>query len=414
MMGGEDPVLPFEELQTDPRIGRVCGIGAQRIVRGLQDDRGWRVDSGARVVEQAANAVRARDRRHTFNQFRQRHWNAIDRDGQSGFKRDLKTRGRVWFRLRHRCRGTLRRSFPQCCVRGVHRMCAPRASAYHANQWIEGLHRGFDLRVILFAASVRDQIRGFDTRNLDKRSCDQPARHVVPGTVPCRRVAERGRNAGARELVARVEDVSTNGAGRERRLAGSFQFICLAQVERERHDLRVELFSQLRYRGDVVGSAGARKHDARRHAGCPSPVIRSNRFTSALARRASGATMRTVSSPATVPTTSGRWASSMLTQSAWARPSPVLNSTSCCTRSTRNKYSAIARCSIASAVLPFGVAPRPGGWYAPSAPPFTSPSSRMSRESVACVTSKPAARRLRRSCSWLRTGARWMTSRITD
>ena len=68
-MGGEDPVLPFEELQTDPRIGRARSIGAQRIVRRLEDDRGWRVDSGARRVEQAANAVGARDRRHTFNQF---------------------------------------------------------------------------------------------------------------------------------------------------------------------------------------------------------------------------------------------------------------------------------------------------------------------------------------------------------
>ena len=38
----------------------------------------------------------------------------------------------------------------------------------------------------------------------------------------------------------------------------------------------------------------------------------------------------------------------------------------------------------------------------------------MSRDSVACVTSKPAARRRRRSCSWLRTGSRWMRSRITD
>ena len=70
MMRGEDPVLPFEELQTDPRIGRVLGIGAQRIVRGLQDDRSGRVDSGTRCIEYAANAVRACDRRHTFDQFR--------------------------------------------------------------------------------------------------------------------------------------------------------------------------------------------------------------------------------------------------------------------------------------------------------------------------------------------------------
>jgi hypothetical protein len=38
----------------------------------------------------------------------------------------------------------------------------------------------------------------------------------------------------------------------------------------------------------------------------------------------------------------------------------------------------------------------------------------MSRESVACVTSKPRARIERRSCSWLFTGVRRTMSRIAD
>src|SRR4030095_11970698 len=341
------------------------------------------------------------------------HRNAVDRHRQSGFKRNFKTRGRVEFRLRHRCRGILRRSFPQSSVHAVQRVCARRPSAYYANRRMERTRRGFDRCMILVAAAVRDEVGRFDLRNLDKLSCDERARHVVPGAGRGWRVAERRRNAVAREFVAHVEHVSANCAGSERCVADRFELARLPQVERERHDVRLELRSQLGNGGEVIGGAGARKDNTRRHPGCPSPVMRSKRFTSALARLASGATMRTVSSPATVPTTSGRWASSMLTQSACARPRPVLSSTSCCTRSTRNRYSAIARCSIASVVLPFGAAARPGGWYAPSAPPFTSPSSRMSRESVACVTSKPAARRLRRSCSWLRTGARWITSRIT-
>src|SRR5262245_5370871 len=278
---------------------------------------------------------------------------------------------------------------------------------------MDSAHRGFDLFVILLAATVRDEVGPFNTRDLDKRSCDQYARCAGLGTSRGGRLADRRHNAAARELAACAQDGRATGAGSKRCLTDRFGRPCLPQVERERHDVRVELRSQPRNGGEVLGAAGARKDHARRHPGCPSPVMRSNRFTSALARRASGAMMRMVSSPATVPTTSGRCASSMLTHSACARPRPVLSSTSCWTRSTRNRYSAIARCNIASVVFPFGRVARPGGWYAPSAPPFTSPSSRMSRESVACVTSKPAARKLRRSCSWLRTGARWITSRIT-
>src|SRR5262245_32743193 len=196
---------------------------------------------------------------------------------------------------------------------------------------MDSAHRGFDLFVILFAATVRDEVGPFNTRDLAKRSCDQYARYAVPGTVRRGRVAERRHNAAACEFVACVEDVRTNGAGSERCLTDRFELTRLPQVERQRHDVRVELRSQLRNGGEVLGAAGARKDHARRHPGCPSPVMRSNRFTSALARRASGAMMRMVSSPATVPTTSGRCASSMLTHSACARPRPVLSSTSCWT-----------------------------------------------------------------------------------
>ena len=55
----------------------------------------------------------------------------------------------------------------------------------------------------------------------------------------------------------------------------------------------------------------------------------------------------------------------------------------------------------------------PGRWYAPSPARLTRPRSAMSREIVACVASKPRLRRRRRSCSWLWSASRSMSSRIS-
>ena len=115
----------------------------------------------------------------------------------------------------------------------------------------------------------------------------------------------------AGELFAGIEHVRTHRASRECGLAHAFEIARLTDVERQGNDLGVEGRREPRNGRKVLGAARAGEHDALFHAVCPSPVNRSNRFTSALARLASGAITRTVSSPATVPTTSGRRASSM-------------------------------------------------------------------------------------------------------
>ena len=107
-------------------------------------------------------------------------------------------------------------------------------------------------------------------------------------------------------------DVRTHRTSRECRLAHAFEIARLTDVERQGNDLGVERGRELRNGRKVLGAARACEHDAWFHAVCPSPVNRSNRFTSALARLASGAITSTVSSPATVPTTSGSCASSMV------------------------------------------------------------------------------------------------------
>src|SRR5258705_1716262 len=376
MVGGEHAVLPLEQLEAHRRAGRARSPGAKRLVRRLEDHGGGRRGDG----------------RHALDELGERHRHPVDRDGQPALEGDLQTRRFVQL-------GPARRAIPQRRLDAMVDAGVARIHGDDANGAVEGVRGGLDLRLVVLVAAVRD-----DGGPLDQRDLDERPRHERPGG---RGPLGTGRgDAVAGELVARVEHVRAHGARGERRLADALELGRLADVERQGDDLGAERGCETWNRGKAVGAAGAAKHDATAHAGCPSPVNRSNRLTSALARRASGATTRTVSSPATVPTTSGRWASSMVTQSACARPRPVRSSTSCWTRSTRRRYSATARWSIVSAVLPFGAAGRPGGWYAPSAPPLTRPSSRMSRESVACVTSKPAARMLRRSCSWLRTGAR--------
>jgi hypothetical protein len=85
-MRGEDAMVSFEEFETDRRIGCVCSAKTESIVRRLQNDRGGRVNGCARRVGDAADAMRPGDGRDALNQFRKRHGNAVDGDGQSGAK----------------------------------------------------------------------------------------------------------------------------------------------------------------------------------------------------------------------------------------------------------------------------------------------------------------------------------------
>src|SRR5262245_32839924 len=130
-----------------------------------------------------------------------------------------------------------------------------------------------------------------------------------------------------RELHSRVQNVGTNGASNQRMVAYLFELLILADVERQCDDLRTILVSQQRNRFRIVIRTRVRENDALHHA----LDNFSSRLTSARARRASGATARMVSSPATVPTTSGRRAPSSATPSSCACPGPVRMITSCCT-----------------------------------------------------------------------------------
>lgn len=329
MLGGKNAVLSFEELEADGRTGRMCGVSAERVVRGLQDDRRRRVDGGARDVCDAADTVRTCNRRDAFDQFGQRHRYAIDRHRQPGFERNFQTRGRVRLCPRYGCRRNIGGLLPE---RRASRVRCPLVRSMRgddANRRVEQAGSGFNLRVILFVPAVRDDAGDFDPRNLDQLSGNESTDHTVTWRVRSRGLAERRGNAVVRKLVARIEHVCANRACGKRRLTNALKLAALSHIQCERYDVRIELRSETRNGGKVPGSARAGEDDDRLHAGCPSPVMRSNRFTSAFARRASGAMTSTVSSPATVPTTSGRCASSMLTQSACARPRPVRNSTSC-------------------------------------------------------------------------------------
>ena len=119
-----------------------------------------------------------------------------------------------------------------------------------------------------------------------------------------------------------------------------------------------------------------------------------------------------VSSPAMVPTTSGSRARSIASASGCAWPAPVRRTTSCWTRSTRRRNSAARALERGQRRRRTRVS-APGRWYAPSPARLTRPSSLMSREMVACVASKPRWRSRRRSCSWLCSGSRSMSSRMS-
>ena len=95
-------------------------------------------------------------------------------------------------------------------------------------------------------------------------------------------------------------DVRAHGASRERRLAHAFELARLTDVERQRDDSASNAVDELRNGRKVLGAARAGEHD-RGFTRLSLSVNRSNRFTSALARRASGAMTRIVSSPARVP-----------------------------------------------------------------------------------------------------------------
>src|SRR5262249_21142770 len=165
----------------------------------------------------------------------------------------------------------------------------------------------------------------------------------VAALVGCAGLQGR-KNVVARKLLAYVEHVGANGAGGERASTHLVELPALAEIERDRDDIGLVLLGEPGNGDRGVEAARVGEKDSLFHA--RSPANSSRRFTSARARRTSGAMTRIVSSPAMVPTTSGSRARSSVTPRSGAWPGPVRNSTICCTRSTRARYSATARCSI--------------------------------------------------------------------
>ena len=52
MVSGEDPMLAFEELEADRRGRLARGLGAERLVRSLEDHGGWRLCDGCDALDQ--------------------------------------------------------------------------------------------------------------------------------------------------------------------------------------------------------------------------------------------------------------------------------------------------------------------------------------------------------------------------
>ena len=177
------------------------GVGAQRLVSGLED-RGRR---------------RIRNRRHALDQFRQRHRHAVDRHRQPALECDLETRRFVQLRR-------ARRPLPQRRLE------------------------------VVFGAGVHHGGGAFDTRDLVERARDERThgRFLVPG---------QRHDAVAGELVARVDHVRAHRARRERRLTDAFQLARLADVERHGDDVGLELGGEAWNGCETVGTAGAGDDD---------------------------------------------------------------------------------------------------------------------------------------------------------
>ena len=168
---------------------------------------------------------------------------------------------------------------------------------------------------------MRDDGGTFDARNsssfraISGRVNSRDARSLAQRAANQRRQQEL-----ARELVACVDRMRAHGATRQRASAQLAELIALTHVERDGHDVsrRTSRSSQWNRRSMT------RTRLNRRGRSCFMRVdISSSRLTSVRARRASGVMIRIVSSPASVPTTSGSSAPSSAAHSDCAWPRPV-------------------------------------------------------------------------------------------
>ena len=126
-----------------------------------------------------------------------------------------------------------------------------------------------DLVVALAGAAVRDGRRLLDLGDLDELLRDERAaeRRRQRVAVLVERVGlQRRQDVVARELLAHVEHVRADGAGRQRAVADVLELLALSEVHRDGDDLGAVL---LREPGDGdrrVEPAGVRQHDPFHHA----------------------------------------------------------------------------------------------------------------------------------------------------
>ena len=112
--------------------------------------------------------------------------------------------------------------------------------------------------------SVRDRLRALDVGDLDELSRDERAGER--GTERISAVADgaglkRRQHEAAREVLARVEHVSTDGANCQRAFAHVVERAALSDVQRQRDDFRAVLPGKPRDCGGRFQSARIRKND---------------------------------------------------------------------------------------------------------------------------------------------------------
>src|SRR5579859_5208907 len=146
------------------------------------------------------------------------------------------------------------------------------------------------------------------------------------------------------------------------------------------------------FKPGVTGCSNNRGLDFRGH----QARISSRRVCSFFAVLLSGVMIRTVSSPATVPTTSSQPSPSIASATGWALPDVVLMTSRFCARRASRTNSRTIRETVGAgsvgasplrSVYPSAVRTRPNSW--------------MSRERVACVTGKPRRASTLHSSCWL-------------
>ena len=268
----------------------------------------------------------AGDRLQALDQLSEAHRHAVDADGGAALELDLDVRGPgrrlveaprdleqrlVRLRASHRRRGGR-----WCGPRGCRRCDWPRVaspacamkpvSSAHAISFSVGLsveigcaRRRRSRPIAPCATCAAFSIAAICTSVFAIERTRQRGRHRI-ARVRQGAGLERRQHDVAREFLARVDHVRARGAGRSACVADLVHVARLPEIERDRDDFSAMPIREPRNGGGRARAARIRKHDDRfqlaRSLSC---------LTTACALLASRAMIRMVSSPASVPATSG-------------------------------------------------------------------------------------------------------------